>query len=411
MSMAPLTAALVISSRPLWEQAHACIQNLPVRIALEQNEPSDAEALLDRIEKHRVDVILLEVKGLGIPLEEFIRRAHDTSSQPAVFVLHPEASTQQILEALRAGAREFLYPPLTQTLREAFENLSAARSKGSSSTSLGLGRLVGFLSAKGGCGATTFASHVAPEAARRLGKKVLLADFDLDAGMIRFLLKSKSTWSVRDALDNLHRMDANYWDALISKHGTGLDVIPAPEDLAARRAADPQEIAHLMRFIRSSYALTVVDFGRHYSPAALDSLPELDSLYVLSSMDLDTLEQTRNCVEAIQARGFEASRIKVLINCVPEKTVPDPTSVARCIGIRPVGYFVNDYEALYDAWSEGRMLQGSTKLGRELNILAGSIVASVKGEPAEEAYEKAKVVKQPIGGVKRFFSFLQRSQA
>jgi len=410
MSMGPLTAALVIPSRSLWEQAHACIQNLPVRIALEQNEPGDAEALLDRIEKHRVDVILLEVKGLGLPLEDFIRRAHDTSSQPAVFVLHPDASTQPILEALRAGAREFLYPPMAQSLREAFENLSAARSKGSSSTSLGLGRIAGFLSAKGGCGATTFACHVAPEAARRLGKKVLLADFDIDAGMIRFLLKSKSTWSVRDALDNLHRMDANYWDALISKHGTGLDVIPAPEDVAARRVADPQEIAHLMRFIRSSYPLAVVDFGRHSSPAALDSVPELDSLYLLTGMDLDTLGQTKSCIKAFQDRGFDKARIKVLVNCLPEKATPDPDGVARCLGVRPAGYFVNDHASLYDAWSEGRMLQGNTRLGRELQSLAASIASSSSG--AEEAVPAAPhTAAQNSSGMKRFFSFLQRSHA
>ena len=42
-------------------------------------------------------------------------------------MLHPEASTQQILEALRAGAREFLYPPLAQTLRRLQEALAAER--------------------------------------------------------------------------------------------------------------------------------------------------------------------------------------------------------------------------------------------------------------------------------------------
>src|SRR6266700_2110274 len=147
--MMPLPAALVISSRPLWEQAHACMQNLPVRIALEQHEPDDADALLDRIERHRADVVLIEASRLALPLEEFIGRLREMASQPAVFVLHPDASPQHILKALHAGATEFLYPPLTDKLREAFENLSALRGKNSSSPSSGLGRIFGFISAKG----------------------------------------------------------------------------------------------------------------------------------------------------------------------------------------------------------------------------------------------------------------------
>jgi pilus assembly protein CpaE len=407
MSMSPLTAALVISSRNIWEQTHACIQNLPVRIALEQNEPSDAEALLDRIERHRVDVILLEAKGLGLPLDEFIRRAHDTSSQPAVFILHSEASPQQILEAMRAGSREFLYPPLGQTLREAFENLSAARSKGSSATSLGLGKISGFLSVRGGCGATTFACHVAAEAARRTGRKVLLADCDFDAGMVRFVMKAKTTWSVRDAVDNLHRMDSNYWDALISKYPGGLDVIPSPDELAAKGSAGPAEIAHLMRFIRSLYPLSIVDFGRHTSPAALDSLPELDSLYLLAGIDLDTLDHAKSCIASLQARGFESSRIKVLINRLPERTLPDSAGVERYLGVAPEAFFQSDYVSLYDAWSEGRLLQGNTKLGREINALAGSLVAQAKGEPAAPP----PAAKQSPAGLKKIFSFLQRQRA
>ena len=226
LSMMPLTAAFVISNRTVWEQAHACIQNLPVRLAVEQgmgqSDPAETDALLDRIERHRVDVVLVEASRIAMPLEEFVRRIRSTAAQPAVFVLNPEASPELILEALRAGANEYLYPPLADTLRDALQRLSTARSKGGSDTSDALGKIFGFLSARGGCGATTFAVHVASSiiARRRdqLKQPTLLADFDFDAGLLRFLMKSKSTYSVRDAIDNLRRMDSSLWKALVSSH-------------------------------------------------------------------------------------------------------------------------------------------------------------------------------------------------
>jgi Flp pilus assembly CpaE family ATPase len=63
----------------------------------------------------------------------------------------------------------------------------------------------------------------------RQGKHVLLADLDLEAGIVRFLMRTKSPYSVMDALNSLQRLDQNYWNALISNgmlgqgnhHGAG----------------------------------------------------------------------------------------------------------------------------------------------------------------------------------------------
>ncbi|HVW86168.1 MAG TPA: hypothetical protein VHB50_15880 [Bryobacteraceae bacterium] len=407
--MTPLTAALLLSSRALWEQAHACIQNLPVRIVLEQNDPGSPDELLDRLERHRVDVVLLEVSRLALPLEELVRRIKDTSSQPAVFVLHPEASSRHILEALRAGAAEFLYPPLIEPLREAFERLSAARAKSANPSFGALGRVFGFISAKGGSGATTFAAHVAAGVSRQVQAQTLLADFDFDAGLLRFIMKAKTSYSVRDALENMHRMDSSYWKALVSSLPNRLDVIPAPEELAAKRSPGTQEITPLLRFIRSVYPISIVDFGRHVSPTALDSLPEIDTLYLVTTLELETLDHARDCIRAATERGFPSSRLKVLLNRLPEKGAPDPKGIENFLGTPADAVFTSDYMSLYDAWSEGRLLDANTKLGRELNALSSSVIARVRGErPAEREEQKSAPGRTP-GGIKRLFSFLQKS--
>lgn len=404
MSMHPITAALVISNRQLWEQAHLCIQNLPVRIALEQNDPGDIDELLDRIERHNTDVVLLEANLLSVPLDEFIRRSRNTASQPAVFVFHREASPQLILEAMRAGASEYLHPPLSEPLKTAFERLSAERQRSSATPSSALGRIHGFVSASGGCGATTFACHAAAEAVRQTKAQVLLGDFDFDASLVRFVMKSKAAYSVRDALDNLHRMDASYWKALVSTHGM-LDVIPAPDDLAAKRPGDSKETAHLMRFIRSTYQNAVIDFGRHVSSSALDSLPEMDALYIVTTSDLDHLERVRECITMAVDREFPVSRVKVLLNKIAEKSM-DPKGAEAFLGVPVAGCFPDDAAALYDAWSEGHLLEGTTKLGQAL----GGLTKQMLTRPASGKAVVAPAAAPPTG-VRRFFSFLNRPSA
>src|SRR6202011_2923734 len=112
-----------------------------------------------------------------------------------------------------AGFNEYLFPPFSDTLRKAIELRTGENRK---SREVKHGRTVGLISAKGGCGATTIACHMASELRRQSQFDVLLADFDLHSGNVHFLMKTKSQYSLEDAFNNLHRLDASYWKALIS---------------------------------------------------------------------------------------------------------------------------------------------------------------------------------------------------
>lgn len=423
--MMPLTVAMILPNRTLWEQAHSCIQTLPVRISVEQDEPTEADALLDRIERHRVDVVLVEANRISLPLEEFIRRLHNTPAQPAVFVFHAEATPQLILEALRAGANEFLFPPLGNTLRAAFEKVAAERSQRASGGMKALGKIYGFLSARGGCGATTFAIHVATDLARQMRQSfvsegraaapVLLADLDFEAGLLRFLMKSKNIYSVRDALDNMHRMDSSYWKAVVSSHGS-LDFIAAPDEVAAKRPHGPEEMTHLMRFVRSMYPVTVVDFGRSVSAAALNALPELETLYLVSALDADTLEHAKRAIGMMEERGFGGRRIRVLLNRTTERGIGDPQALEHFLGHQPAGTFTNDSTALYEAYSEGHLMEPDAALAKELHKLAKSILtrsAGMEEVPAAAASggRTGNLASAVAGGPRRWLSFFQKATA
>jgi pilus assembly protein CpaE len=371
-----------------------------------QSDPSETDALLDRIERHRVDVVLVETNRVGMPLEEFVRRVKNSAAQPAVFVLNPEASPELILEALRAGANEYLYPPLTETLRDALQKLSEARSKGGSVTSNGLGKIFGFLSARGGCGATTFVVHVATDLAKQTKQPILLADLDFEAGLLRFLMKSKTTYSVRDAIDNLRRMDSSLWKGLVSSHADKLEVIPAPDEVAAKRSPEPEESTHLMRFIRSTYPVSIVDFGRSVSVAALDSLPELEVLYLVTTPDFTSLEHAKRAIGNVEERGFAGNLLKVLVNRCGDRRKSDLEGIEKALGRPCEAIFPNDHMSLYDAYSEGRFLPATSALGKELHALADSIRVRAAGEPAGGESDKAA----PATSGKGWFSFLQKTQ-
>jgi len=108
MSRYALSAAVVIADKTLRDEAIGCINNLPVNVTIDAAQLDDVEELLDQVERHRVDVVLVQGSLLRIPMEEFGRRLRLTSSDPVIFVLQTEAVPDHILDAMKAGVREFL---------------------------------------------------------------------------------------------------------------------------------------------------------------------------------------------------------------------------------------------------------------------------------------------------------------
>lgn len=190
--MYPLAVGMVVETKEIWDDLSRTVRELSLRTVFEMTElPGDWPGFLDRVDRVRPDVILLEVTKLREPLEGIVARIRGTSAQPAVFALHTEADSAAILGALRAGAAEYLYPPLDASLKTALERLGQNRERTVNSRGPN-GRAVGFLSVKGGCGATTLACHVAVEIPRVTHSKALLADLDIQSGLVSFLAKTKT---------------------------------------------------------------------------------------------------------------------------------------------------------------------------------------------------------------------------
>jgi pilus assembly protein CpaE len=160
--MDPLRIGLVIATQGLFQEVQACLKGLPVRVLLQQPAVGDTSAFLDQVEQLRLDVLVIDLTRLSEPFENVVRRIKTCSAPPQIIALNDTADPEVILGAIRAGASEFLYPPIEAGLSRALERLSAERAKAQAAPGRHRGKTLGFISAKGGCGATTVASHIAP---------------------------------------------------------------------------------------------------------------------------------------------------------------------------------------------------------------------------------------------------------
>ena len=374
--MYPLTIGLIIEKKELLDEVQACLHELPVRIQFEQPVIGDWAAFSDQLARSRPEVLILDVGSLIDHLPETVNKIKESGVTPMLIALNDSADPESILAALRAGFQEYLFPPLHGNLRRALERRSEERDQFREGARKG--KIIGFLSAKGGCGATTLACHTAVEIQKLNKYDILLADMDFDSGMVHFLMKTKSTYSVQDAFNNLHRLDMSFWKAIISNGTPRLEIISAPSPACMRQQPRPEQLQQVLRFVRQNYDWSIVDLGRNLSFLGMSVLDEIDETCLVTTLDVPALHQAKTIVQTLMNTGYARNRLRLVLNRVPQRLEVTPEEIEKMFGIPVYAVLTDEYQDLYDAYAEGRLLSEG-KLSRQMHSL-GMKIAGVQEE-------------------------------
>src|SRR6201994_2735091 len=182
------------------------------------------------------------------------------NSSATVMVYSAQADSELLVRCMRAGAREFLSQPIApNTIAEALVRASVRRPTVRPAKKT-MGKLIIFAGAKGGSGVSTIASNFAILLAQESRKNTVLLDLDLPLGASALDLGIMTQFSTANALQNASRLDSNFLAKLLTKHSSGLSVLPAPDRYTAVNASD-QTIARLFTVARQDFDYVVVDAG------------------------------------------------------------------------------------------------------------------------------------------------------
>ncbi len=329
---------------------------------------SDWTSLLERIGNAKPEVLLLELSAVPSELNIAMRQLRYHAPRLKVVALHSNSDSQMILSAMRAGTNEFLHPPFKDTLRPALTRiLNTTESEVAPATR---GKLIGFLSAKGGCGATTLACHLSSEIQNLTRKNTLLADLDLTSGLVGFLMKTPSSYSILDAIKNLSRLDESLWKALVVEHRPGLAVIPAPASYSRWDHPDEDRLRQVLQFMRTQHDWIILDLGRSLNSIATAVLDEIDQLFLVSTLEVVALHGLKSIVHGLFEHG---EKLQFVLNRTPKMMDISTQELEKILGRSLYAALPNDYMGLYQSYSSGNLLDSNTRLAQHFALLASKI--------------------------------------
>ncbi len=309
------------------------------------------------------DIVLLDVRGqfsLPAGLDAFHRQHPSVPVLLVVSALEPAI----MLEAMRTGVSECLQDPVTvEDLDAALGRIASYRDPGP------VGDVFAFLGAKGGVGTTTAAVNVATELAQLRTGPVLLVDLHLAYGDAAIYLAAEPRFSVADALENTHRLDAAFLKSLCVKTKAGPELLASP-DRAVGIVVDASRVRTLIDAAARHYRYVVVDLCRT-DPAVLDGLDPAKKILVILNQELATVRGANRMADTLHRR-YGKDRVVLAVSRYDPKAGIGQDDIERVVGSTIRHLLPSDYRVALEALNTGRPLVTSnqTRLAGALRELA-----------------------------------------
>ncbi len=311
---------------------------------------------------------------------DLIRDLRASHPQILAVAASTASSADAILAAMRAGASEFLVPPIDlKHLEQCF------RAQRKSATGEIYGKLLCFIPAQGGNGASMVAMHVADAISRSLKEKTLIVDFDFHSGTLAFRLRLKPEFTFADAIARLEDID-ELWERLTA-NWNGIDILSSPPRGSNLPLNAFQQTHTIFRSAVRHYPYVIADLPTALYSSCHEIVGMADAVYVVSTPEVVSLHLARRRVSELLDLGVKHESIHLVLNRVGSKKTLNVGDVAEVVGIPVFASLSNDYAGVSDAALKGGLVPKESNLGREIRKLAQQIVGT---PPAEGAKPPAK---------------------
>jgi pilus assembly protein CpaE len=288
-----------------------------------------------------------------------------------VAALQQSCSSDVLLQLMRLGVQECMTAPFTEdALRDCLSRVTRelrAHPVAFEGTDL----VYSFLPAKPGVGATTLAVNAALAAARMVGSRGFLGDFDLNCGLVRFMLKLANGYTTVDAAERSTELDEELWPKMITSV-EGLDVIHAGQPKPETRI-DMLGLRRLLGFVRRMYKIACYDLSGNLEKYSIDIMHESKRVFLVTTPELPALHLAREKRQLLDSLDL-GDRVTVLLNRSAKTGTLTSNEIEQLLGSFVHISFPNDYVSVHGALSEGTAIPANTELGAQCNALAHYMV-------------------------------------
>lgn len=311
---------------------------------------SDYNYALDEIKKTDIaPIVFIDINETINSMKEIVEsiKLHTTK----IIITSTNYSTDNIIKAMRLGAKEFLPKPvLKEDLKRAISILNQHEFFEDESSS----KIITIYSNKGGIGKTTIATNLAIELAKSTKDKVALIDLNLQLGDISTFLNLNPTFDVAYVIKNLiNKKEENLLQALEKYNNSSLYILSDPNFIEQSESITPQQIEELFKMLKKVFPYIIVDMSSNIDPNSLKILDKSDWILFTSIINIPAIRNAQRCLNLFRSRNYPANKVKFIINRYMENDDIKIEDIETTLGEKVFWKIPNNYFSIMEAINKG----------------------------------------------------------
>jgi pilus assembly protein CpaE len=269
----------------------------------------------------------------------------------AVLLLCPTREPDALIGAMRAGVTEVLHsPPSTVDMVAALRRIAQRRSAGAT----GHGRILAFISCKGGSGATFLATNLGYVLATEKKKQVAFIDLDLQYGDAScFVSGQPGKVNVADVARQADRLDAKFLASSMTRVTPNYGLLSAPEEADGALDIAPEQIERVLEVARQNHDFVIVDVERMLDAVAIRALDKAELIFPVMEKMVPFIRDAKRLVRAFRALGYGDEKIRLIVNRYEKGGEINLEELERVVGIKVYHTVANSFTDVSHSINEG----------------------------------------------------------
>jgi pilus assembly protein CpaE len=297
---------------------------------------------IDRLDLFSTNILIVDSETVSKSDLKTIASCTNEHANPAIIYATSNAHDGQMLELMRAGVMEVIGFPISQSeLLEAIERLRSRRYISSSYRPRG--KILSFISAKGGAGATFIAGNLGYALATVCKQKVLFIDLHMQFGDAAFYLVESAGPSTLTDVISQTGLDSTVIASATTQVAENYYLLQAPDSPDKAVGIKPQHIDNLLTVAIQDYDFVIVDLPREIEAITMKVLDRSDKIFVVFQPVISYLRALAKVLHLFTLLGYESRKIGTVLNRMDKAVAISPAKMEDAIQ-KPIDWtFPNDF--------------------------------------------------------------------
>jgi pilus assembly protein CpaE len=363
-----------------------------------RTEPGAAKALGRHASLlKKADLLIIEDSALAAADLAAIEEASTHAPNLSCMLITSALSTDMLMAAMRAGVRHVLSWPLDAN---AFaRELSHVAGK-KNAHARRAGRVLSFVSSKGGCGTTLVATNLGYALAASRDKRVLFVDLNQQFADASLLLSDKPPpATLYDLGTQIDRLDAAFFEACVARVHPNLDVLAGAGDPVKAAELRASHLQRMLALVRDQYDIVLCDVGQSINPLSIHVLDQSDAVGVVLQQTIPHLHATRRMLDLFGQLGYASSKARLIVNHYDKREQVGLDAIERTLGAKPAHLLPHDAKSARHAVNQGVPLYSVARKGalaKSIDTLA-TLLCPPEAAPQKRIFARLFTAKPGTG--------------